>query len=111
MSTAEVALMTGASCRQLQLWAERRMISPLRVGHKRCYTEEDVWRVRLVEELREKGLSLQKIRRVLPKLIRRKEGLAILCRGRVHFFAAPAEMLKFMARAAGPVVLLRAEPV
>jgi DNA-binding transcriptional MerR regulator len=53
------------SLRQLQWWDERKVVSPRHEGHKRVYATEEVVEVTVIAELRRKGFSLQKIRRVL----------------------------------------------
>lgn len=60
-----VARICGVSLRQLQWWDERNVVSPRQDGHKRVYLPEEVLEVSVIAELRRKGFSLQKIRRVL----------------------------------------------
>ena len=57
--------MTGVSLRQLQWWDEQGVVSPIQRGHRRMYQLHEVIEVSLITELRAKGISLQKIRRVL----------------------------------------------
>lgn len=66
----EVARIAGVSLRQLQWWDERKVVSPAHAGHKRVYTPAEVVEVSVIAELRRKGFSLQKIRRVLRFLER-----------------------------------------
>ena len=61
----EVVAITGISLRQLQWWDERRIVVPAREGHKRIYSLDDLAEVAVICELRSRGFSLQKIRRVL----------------------------------------------
>jgi DNA-binding transcriptional MerR regulator len=58
------------SLRQLQWWDERKVVSPHHEGHKRVYLPEEVIEITVIAELRRKGFSLQKIRRVLRFLQR-----------------------------------------
>ena len=58
------------SLRQLQWWDERKVVSPRHEGHKRVYLPEEVIEITVIAELRRKGFSLQKIRRVLRFLQR-----------------------------------------
>lgn len=58
------------SLRQLQWWDERKVVSPRHEGHKRIYLAEEVVEITVIAELRRKGFSLQKIRRVLRFLQR-----------------------------------------
>ncbi len=64
-SSADVSRLTGVSLRQLQWWDEQRVVSPRHEGHKRVYSVEEVLEISMIAELRRKGFSLQKIRRVL----------------------------------------------
>jgi DNA-binding transcriptional MerR regulator len=64
-NSSEVARICGVSLRQLQWWDERNVVSPRQDGHKRIYLAEEVVEISVIAELRRKGFSLQKIRRVL----------------------------------------------
>jgi DNA-binding transcriptional MerR regulator len=69
-SSADVARLGGVSLRQLQWWDERKVVSPRHQGHRRVYHLEEVVEITVIAELRRKGFSLQKIRRVLRFLQR-----------------------------------------
>jgi DNA-binding transcriptional MerR regulator len=69
-SSSDVARVANVSLRQLQWWDERHVVSPDHQGHKRLYTPEQVVEITVIAELRRKGFSLQKIRRVLRYLQR-----------------------------------------
>jgi DNA-binding transcriptional MerR regulator len=69
-TSAEVARISGVSLRQLQWWDERNVVSPRQDGHRRLYLSQEVIEVSVIAELRRKGFSLQKIRRVLRFLQR-----------------------------------------
>jgi DNA-binding transcriptional MerR regulator len=69
-TSTEVARVGGVSLRQLQWWDERKVVSPRHEGHKRVYSSEEVVEITVIAELRRKGFSLQKIRRVLRFLQR-----------------------------------------
>ena len=64
-SSAEVAVIAVVSLRQLQWWDERKVVSPRHEGHRRVYFPAEVIEITIIAELRRKGFSLQKIRRVL----------------------------------------------
>ncbi|HEY4930466.1 MAG TPA: MerR family transcriptional regulator [Terriglobales bacterium] len=64
-TTRAVVELTGISPRQLQWWDERGIVVPAREGHMRVYTLDDLAEVAVICELRERGFSLQKIRRVI----------------------------------------------
>ncbi|MGO9263145.1 MAG: MerR family transcriptional regulator [Bryobacteraceae bacterium] len=64
-NSSEVARICSVSLRQLQWWDERNVVSPRQDGHKRIYMREEVVEISVIAELRRKGFSLQKIRRVL----------------------------------------------
>src|SRR5712671_5842620 len=64
-SSSEVSDIAGVSLRQLQWWDERKVVSPRHEGHRRVYYSAEVVEITVIAELRRKGFSLQKIRRVL----------------------------------------------
>ena len=64
-NSSEVARICNVSLRQLQWWDERNVVSPRQDGHKRIYMPQEVVEISVIAELRRKGFSLQRIRRVL----------------------------------------------
>src|SRR3954464_9423908 len=64
-TSTDASRIAQVSLRQLQWWDERKVVSPRHEGHKRVYNPEEVVEVTVIAELRRKGFSLQKIRRVL----------------------------------------------
>jgi DNA-binding transcriptional MerR regulator len=69
-ASSDVSRIAAVSLRQLQWWDERKVVSPKHEGHKRLYQAEEVIEITVIAELRRKGFSLQKIRRVLRFLQR-----------------------------------------
>jgi len=69
-ASSDVSRISGVSLRQLQWWDEQNVVSPRHDGHKRVYLPQEVIEVSVIAELRRKGFSLQKIRRVLRYLQR-----------------------------------------
>jgi DNA-binding transcriptional MerR regulator len=69
-SSTDVSRLSNVSLRQLQWWDEQKVVSPRHEGHRRLYALEEVVEVSVIAELRKKGFSLQKIRRVLRFLQR-----------------------------------------
>jgi DNA-binding transcriptional MerR regulator len=72
-SSSEVSELAGITLRQLQWWDERKIISPRKQGHRRLYSLPQVLEILTAGELRHKGLSLQKVRRIVRLLRRRLE--------------------------------------
>jgi DNA-binding transcriptional MerR regulator len=64
-STQDVIRLTGITARQLQWWDERGIVVPAREGHRRTYSFEDLTEVAVICELRHKGFSLQRMRKVV----------------------------------------------
>src|SRR5260370_12209112 len=64
-NSSDVSRICGVSLRQLQWWDERNVVAPRQDVHKRVYMTEEVVEISVIAELRGKGFSLQKIRRVL----------------------------------------------
>jgi DNA-binding transcriptional MerR regulator len=69
-TTREVIQFTGITPRQLQWWDERRIVVPARAGHRRLYSMEDLAEVAVICELRQRGFSLQRVRKVMRFLQR-----------------------------------------
>jgi DNA-binding transcriptional MerR regulator len=61
----DVIRLTGITARQLQWWDERGIVVPARQGHRRVYSFEDLTEVAVICELRRKGFSLQRVRKVV----------------------------------------------
>ena len=58
------------SLRQLQWWDEQAIVSPQRTGRNRLYSVDDVAEIFVIAELRQKGFSLQRVRKVMRFLQR-----------------------------------------
>src|SRR6266536_4302479 len=72
-TSSEVSQRTGLTPRQLQWWDEQRIVTPARQGHRRLYSAEDLAELSILSDLRRRGFSLQRIRRMLA-LLRRAFG-------------------------------------
>ncbi len=69
-SSREVIQLTGITARQLQWWDERGIVVPSREGHRRVYSVEDLTDVAVICELRQRGFTLQRVRKVMRFLQR-----------------------------------------
>jgi len=69
-TSREVVQLTGISPRQLQWWDERGIVVPARQGRRRLYSLEDLSEVAVICELRDRGFSLQRVRKVVRFLQR-----------------------------------------
>jgi len=69
-TSRQVVGLTGITPRQLQWWDERGIVVPVRQGHKRLYSVEDLSEVAVICELRRRGFSLQRVRTVMRFLQR-----------------------------------------
>lgn len=70
LASAEVMARTGITARQLQWWDERGLVVPLKQGHRRLYLLDDVAEVAVICDLRRRGFSLQRVRKVMRFLQR-----------------------------------------
>ncbi len=107
-ANGEVCQLARVSLRQLQWWDERDVISPRQHSHRRLYAVSDVIGMMVIAELRRKGLSLQKIRRILrsirratersvDELISGKSELYVLTDGKSSFFEhEPARIIELL---------------
>jgi DNA-binding transcriptional MerR regulator len=66
----EVVAITGITPRQLQWWDERGIVVPQRDGRRRVYSFDDLAEVAVICELRHRGFSLQRVRKVMRFLQR-----------------------------------------
>src|ERR1700746_1875029 len=69
-TSREVVKLTGITPRQLQWWDERGIVIPARDGRRRLYSMEDLSEIAVICELRQRGFSLQRMRKVLRFLQR-----------------------------------------
>jgi DNA-binding transcriptional MerR regulator len=67
-TSAEVIARTGITARQLQWWDERGIVVPARKGHCRLYSIDDLAEVAVICDLRRRGFSLQRVRKVMRLL-------------------------------------------
>jgi DNA-binding transcriptional MerR regulator len=114
----DVARISGVSLRQLQWWDERKVVSPQQDGHKRVYMPEEVVEISVIAELRRKGFSLQKIRRVLKYLQKemgKRLGEALASEAEVHLLTdgrsiyleeSPERIIDLLKNARQPMFLV-----
>ncbi len=112
-TTSQVARITGVSLRQLQWWDERKLVVPPIVSHARQYGPQELFAVALIRDLRERGFTLQQIRRVYRRV--ESKGISA-CDGsyrwmltdgtRVEFIADPDVVLNFLEQRRNPACVL-----
>jgi DNA-binding transcriptional MerR regulator len=117
-NSSDVARICGVSLRQLQWWDERNVVSPRQDGHKRIYTTPEVVEISVIAELRRKGFSLQKIRRVLrflQKDMGKRLAEAIEANSEIHLLTdgksiyledAPNRIINLLKNARQPMFLV-----
>ncbi|HEV2699940.1 MAG TPA: MerR family transcriptional regulator [Terriglobales bacterium] len=85
-TSQDIVRLTGITARQLQWWDERGLVVPARKGHRRVYSFEDLTEVAVICELRHKGFSLQRMRKVVRFLQKEfSKRLAETVSGRSNF--------------------------
>ncbi len=72
-TSSQVSERTGLTPRQLQWWDEQGIVVPARQGHRRLYSSKDLAELAILCDLRRRGFSLQRIRRMIA-LLRREFG-------------------------------------
>src|SRR5690348_7261101 len=75
-SNAVIAL-TGITARQLQWWDECGLVVPRKEGHRRLYSLDDVVEMAIICDLRRRGFSLQRVRKVV-KFIQKEFGTRLV---------------------------------
>jgi len=69
-TTQDVVSLTGITARQLQWWDERSVVKPTRRGHRRIYSWDQLLTAAVICQLRRRGFSLQRVRKVVAFLSR-----------------------------------------
>ena len=64
-SSNQVIELTGITARQLQWWDERGLVVPRKEGHRRLYSLDDAAEIAVICDLRRRGFSLQRVRKVV----------------------------------------------
>jgi len=64
-TSSDVVALTGITARQLQWWDERGIVAPSRQGHRRIYSWGELATVAVICQLRRRGFSLQRMRKVI----------------------------------------------
>lgn len=120
-TSAEIVRLAKVTARQLQWWDERHVVEPERAyGRRRFYSGDQALEVLVVAELRRKGMSLQKVRRVhrhLRRELARSRGLdqvaylaqrniCLLTDGRAVAYASESDMLPILTRATRPMFVV-----
>ena len=67
-STDVVLRVTGASANQLKYWVKIGLVTPTQDRKRYLYSFRDIIRIKVVADLKNKGLSLQKIRKGIDNL-------------------------------------------
>ena len=74
-SSREVMKLGKVTMRQLQWWDEQKIVVPALYGGNRHYTAEQLVEVRVIGELRRRGVACQRIRKIWPGVHRKLEQL------------------------------------
>jgi DNA-binding transcriptional MerR regulator len=116
--STDVCRLARMTLRQLQWWDERGIVSPQQLGRRRMFLTSDVLVMMVIAELRRKGVSLQKIRRLvrhirreiehrLPELFTGGTELLLVTDGRsTHFEDQAARVIDLLKRSRKPLLLL-----
>jgi DNA-binding transcriptional MerR regulator len=75
-TSKDLIALTGTSARQLQWWDERGLVVPSREGHWRIYDWDEVVTVAVICQLRRRGFSLQRVRKVI-RFLQREFGTSL----------------------------------
>lgn len=111
-STLQVAMALDITERQLQVWDETNLVRPRHIGHRRVYDDRDAAEAEVVIQLRRKGLSIQKIKRVMAHSRKYLEpGMLMLTDGRSTYFEHDkGRIIEILKNARSGMVLIQIEP-
>ena len=114
--SSQVVQLTGITPRQLQWWDEQGIVVPAREGHCRLYSQADLAEVAVICQLRKKGFSLQRVRKVMRLLQKNfaarlaatvcgKSAYHLLTDGeRVYLETSPREIVDILKNAQQPIL-------
>jgi DNA-binding transcriptional MerR regulator len=117
-STGEVSRIARVTLRQLQWWDETGVLAVGRKGRRRVWRAPEVLEVLLAAELRQKGLSLRVVSRLLravgrsleelaEPLLQQRCGLYLLTDGRTaHLERDESAVIERLKRARRPMLLV-----
>ena len=112
----EVVQLTGITARQLQWWDEQGIVVPARQGHCRLYSQADLTEVAVICQLRKKGFSLQRVRKImrllqnsfgtrLAETVNGKSSYHLLTDGeRVYLETSPRQIVDILKNAQQPIL-------
>jgi DNA-binding transcriptional MerR regulator len=122
-TSSQVSERTGLTPRQLQWWDEQGIVVPARQGHHRLYSSKDLAELAVLCELRRRGFSLQRLRKLilllrrefghrLADLVSRGPGLHLLTDG-VSVFVRDSErgVIDLLRNAKQPLLAIGIGPV
>lgn len=105
ITSAELARVAGITDRKVQLWDERGIIKPRRRWPfgRRFFDDDQIFKALIVRELRRRGVTLKKIRRL--KLIPVNGDYLLIVRNRVKW-ADSESLIGHIERVHSPVLLI-----
>jgi DNA-binding transcriptional MerR regulator len=119
----QVSERTGLTPRQLQWWDEQGIVVPARQGHRRLYSSKDLAELAVLCDLRQRGFSLQRIRKLilllrrefdqrLADLVSRGPGLHLLTDGQSVFLRdTESGVIDLLRNAQQPLLAICIGPV
>jgi DNA-binding transcriptional MerR regulator len=122
-SSSQVSERTGLTPRQLQWWDEQGIVVPARRGHRRLYSATDLAELAVLCDLRRRGFSLQRIRKMLlllrqefgqtlSTLVERGPGLHLLTDGEsVYLRDSESGVVDLLRNARQPLLAICIGPV
>lgn len=75
-TSSDVSALTGTTPRQLQWWDEHGIVTSSRQGRRHIYNWEELITVAVISQLRRRGFSLQRMRKVIA-FLRREFGTSL----------------------------------
>ncbi|HVJ06362.1 MAG TPA: MerR family transcriptional regulator [Candidatus Saccharimonadales bacterium] len=122
-TSSQVSERTGLTPRQLQWWDEQGIVVPARQGHRRLYSAKDLAELAVLCDLRQRGFSLQRIRKLmtllrrefdhsLAELVSRGPGLHLLTDGQsIYLRDSERGVIDLLRNAQQPLLAICIGPV
>lgn len=111
--TNQVVFLSGCTHRIVQHWDESEFVMPdSTAGHRRAYGPERTLQICVLRELRRKGLSLQRLRKVNPHLAKavKRPVLWFATDGKTaQHYSDPYSLAAYLCHARSPMLVVDIE--
>lgn len=115
IGSTQLAKIARCSYRQLQWLDEGEILSPLKMNHRRLYSNSQVRSVAAISKLRRKGVSLQRLRRFAPWILRLCEKWPdfwlVVTRRQIVVALSGVDVISMGVQADSPIIVVQVKEI